>query len=195
MWSLLFNQKLYFRKRKMYFGFNFESLYAPALSVLVTETINFAGRKIAQKQQSQIGKINEKIVLRGSSPKVKYFKYGMIAFGSIVGLLSISAGIISGDFSLMSKGVGYGFGFAYFPSRLDQGNTLFIGTDGFMLRDMICKWSDFDRFEWDSDIGQKNWGVKFYKKNQKAYTKAYINRKHKDEINSILSKIFHDFHN
>ena len=78
----------------------------------------------------------------------------------------------------MSKGVGYGFGFAYFPSRFDQGNTLFIGTDGFMLRDMICKWSDFDRFEWDSDIGQKSWGVKFYKKNQKAYTKAYINRKH-----------------
>jgi hypothetical protein len=91
------------------------------------------------------------------------------------------------------KPISYGLGIIYIPSKWKESLKIYIGTKGFFAKDFMIEWDNLADVKWDRDIGQRLWGVSFYKKNSIVANKIYIERISKPEFEEEFNKSFDNY--
>jgi hypothetical protein len=174
----------------MFFELEPKDLLVPVALFAVAEIKSYFTRKIAKKQFDKIGKIEAKIDIMGLNNKSKYLYYTAYAIGGVITLLSIFGGIKTLNYKMALSGITYGLSIIYFPYRIKEQLTIHIGDKGFVSKELSCTWEELERIEWDRDIKQSQWGVRFYKKGQIAYHKIYVKREYKEKLEKLIDENF-----
>jgi hypothetical protein len=144
-------------------------------------------RREKKKLSKVLGKEPQKIMLFESG-KTRYLEYILYGLGGLLISASLIAGMKTGFQGEFVKGIAYGLGIIYLPTRFKNSQTIRIGDNGIVYNNFSILWEELDRVEWDRDIKQKSWGVKFYKKSQIVPLKMYVNRKYKSDFENKLKE-------
>ncbi len=164
------------------FEFNIVNIFPPIAALAVNELFRYIKRKNSEKRAEKMGDIIDSINTSSFNPENKFMMYGLGVIGVLWATAGIIVGIKNSDFYIASKGLSYGLLLIFLPKRWKNTSSIFICKNGIYSYEFQITWQELDRLEWDKDINQKNWGLKFYKKNQTSYHKIYINRKLKVEF-------------
>lgn len=176
----------------MFFDFSFEFLVLFGVSIAVSEISGFNKRKFQKKKQQVLGgKFIE--VKRFELVKNKYISYLFYGLGGLVAVGSAILGLYKGLGFEIIKPVSFGLMLIYIPARIHNSTRFAFGENGIVNADLVIKWEDVFKIEWDCDVSQKLWGVKIFSITNTFPTKIYVRRKYKPEIEQQLNEYFSSY--
>ncbi|MBX3045019.1 MAG: hypothetical protein KIT33_09285 [Candidatus Kapabacteria bacterium] len=168
--------------------FEFSAIDFALIGVIigVAEVKAYFVRKQKNKKKDILGGSEEKVLLFDNK-KLKSYQYILYGLGGLLIASGMLATIIKGFNWELGKTVSYGLAMIYFPTRFKDSRTLMIGGNGIVIGAFTIDWNELDKIEWDKDISQKLWGVKFYKKGSIVPLKFYVNREYKTKVETELN--------
>jgi len=171
----------------MFFDFGWQDIITIGIAVGAGEVVSYFKRKEKKKKLDIIGNRSDKLVTF-ESKKFRPFEYILYAIGGIIIAASIWAGFKVGPKAEVFKSISYGMMMIYLPYRFKNSLTITVSEKGIVYNNLSILWSELDRVEWDRDISQKLWGVKFYKKKTLIPIKIYVKRKYKEQFEKLINK-------
>lgn len=172
---------------QIFSGFEWIDLVEIAAIFSIGELRAYFANRSKNKALKCLGDEPSKIMLFDSG-KTRYFDYTMYGIGSFLIIGNLFVSLKTGFNWEFTEGIVYGLGIIYFPSRFKNTQTIKIGENGIVYNDFVILWEELDRIEWDRDIKQKSWGIKFYKKGQIAPLKMYVNRKFRESFDNSIKE-------
>ncbi len=176
----------------MFFDFSFEFLVLFGVSIAVSEFSAYNRRKLQKKKQETLGgKFID--VKRFELVKNRYINWLFYGLGGLIAAGSAILGIYKGLGFEIIKPFSFGLMLIYIPARIHNSTRFAIGENGFVHADIVIKWEDVFKIEWDCDVSQKLWGVRIYSITNTFPTKIYVRRKYKPEIEQQLNEYFNSY--
>lgn len=169
-------------------GFEWIDLAKIAALFAIGETKAFFIRRQKKKIANKLGTSQDKLVMMQSG-QLKYLNYFLYGLGGATILLTILAGIKAGFQLEVMKGISFGIGLIYLPRALRNWKTINYGDSGMEFNGIVIKWDELERVEWDKDINQMSWGVKFYKRGEISPLKVYVKRKYKNDFENKINNM------
>lgn len=176
----------------MFFGIQLQDIL-PAAGILIFSEFNaFFKRKKRNENLSIIGDTSSDVLLFDANNK-KPFEMILYVLGGFCILSSFLMGTEFNDFRGIVSTFSLGMTLIYLPKNIRDSNKVIVSKNGLVNQAFALKWEDLLKYEWDKDIKQQNWGVKFFKKGISCPSKLYVKRKLKPEFEEILHKYYREY--
>jgi hypothetical protein len=171
----------------MFFDLGLQDLLATGFVIGMSEFVAYFKRKERKKSLDIIGGKSDKLITFDSK-KIRPFEYILYALGGTIIAASIWAGFKVGLIPEVFKTFSYGVMTIYLPFRLKNALTITVSEHGIVYNHLNILWKDLDRVEWDRDISQKLYGVKFYIKGKIIPVKIYVKRDYKEAFEKLINE-------
>ena len=171
----------------MFFDMGWKDIITIGIAVGAGEVVSYFKRKEKKKKLDIIGNRSDKLITF-ESKKFRPFEYILYAIGGIIIAGSIWAGFKVGPKAEVFKSISYGMMMIYLPYRFKNARTITVSEHGIVYNHLNILWRDLDRVEWDRDISQKLYGVKFYHNGKTIPDKIYVKRDYKEAFEKLINE-------